>query len=282
MNYVLTENAVRKIKRAITPRLGDGLAPTGGPATISPDTYPAPFTVRWAASLASPESSEGAGDATDGEWIIYLPTTGLLKVGAADVNITSALTAAGSPYPAGWFKLLDAQDAPILSRTTGGTLYLVINGATAEFDDQPGSVGGTNSVKIATASVDSTTGARTVKQFVCSSLVIGAGSELLFWYNPDTHQISAGAVCYGIQICLVAAYTVSQAGFYYVRVFRGPIATATRAEIVRQNYNTLISYSVSDGEADVVYVPLYQIDENLNVTKDWRFMPHVQAWEDSV
>lgn len=277
-NYALTANAVRKIKRAITPRLGDGSTPSSGPATISPDTYPAPFTVRWAASLAAPESSPGAGDATDGEWIIYLPTAGLVKVGATDVNITSALTAAGGIYPSGWYKLLDDQDAPILSRTTGGTLYLNVTNTTGSFSSSAVS----SSVKIATASVDSTTGARTVKQFVCSSLVIGAGSELLFWYNPETHQISAGAVCYGIQICLVAAYTVSQAGFYYVRVFRGPIATATRAEIVRQNYNTLISYSVSDGEADVVYVPLYQIDENLNVTKDWRFMPHVQAWEDSV
>lgn len=181
MNYVLTENAVRKIKRAITPRLGDGLAPTGGPATISPDTYPAPFTVRWAASLAEPESSEGAGDATEGEWIIYLPTTGLLKVGAADVNITSALTAAGGIYPAGWYKLLDSNADPILSRTTGGTLYLNINATdtpTAAFSATAGSSGGDNPpivVKIATAAVDSTSGARTVNQFVSSALVVGAG-----------------------------------------------------------------------------------------------------------
>ena len=158
MNYTLTPSAVQKLRRLVSASksTAERLKPANGPAAISPDFYPAPFTVRWAASLASPESSEGAGDATDGEWIIYLPTSGVLMVGGSAVDLTSALTAAGSPYPAGWYKLVaDYEESgtaePILSRSAGGTLYLVITGATAEFDDQPGSVGGTTSVKIATA-----------------------------------------------------------------------------------------------------------------------------------
>lgn len=179
MNYVLSPSAVQKIRRAITPRLGDGPRQSSSPSAISFDLYPPPFTVRWAASLASAESSEGAGDATDGEWIIYLPTSGVLMVGGSAVNLTSALTAAGSPYPAGWYKLVaDYEESgtaePIIDRDTGGTLYLVITGSTAKFDDQPGSVGGTTSVKIATATVVATTGERKVKQFVTSSIVIAA------------------------------------------------------------------------------------------------------------
>ena len=193
MNYVLTENAVRKIKRAITPRLGDGLAPTGGPATISPDTYAAPFTVRWAASLASPESSEGAGDATDGEWIIYLPTQGVLTVNHTAVNITSALTVAGGDYPAGWYKLLDGEGEPILDRDDGGTLYLVVNATTtptAHFAAQAGGASNPINVKICTASVDSTSGARRVNQFVRSALVLAGGEDKDTITTADEKSIS--------------------------------------------------------------------------------------------
>ena len=195
MNYVLSPSAVQKIRRAITPKLGSGDHPSSSPAAVSFDLFPAPFTVRWAASLASPESSEGAGDATAGEWIIYLPTTGLCLVGGTSLDLTSALTAAGGDYPTGWYKLLDDEDQSILSRSTGGTLFLNISAAAtpaAAFDSA--SAAGATSIKIAIAAVNSTTGARTVKQLVRSSIVIGGigGGGLPASYDIITDSTGTG------------------------------------------------------------------------------------------
>ena len=104
-----------------------------------------------------------------------------------------------------------------------------------------------------------------------------------FAYNEQTHQIESGYIRYGITNIPVAAYTVSSSGFYYIRVYRGVISSgAARAAIERFNYNSLVSYGVTDGEAAEVYIPLYQIDSSLKVAKDWRFIPYVQAWEDGV
>ena len=192
MNYVLTPSAVQKLRRVVTPRLGGSTSPAADTSPVSVDLCPPPFTVRWAASLATPESSEGAGDATDGEWIIYLPASGILKVGTTDIDVAAALTAAGGIYPAGGYKLLDSNDDPILSRSTGGTLILNVTLGTtpsAAWSTTAGSAP-VVAVKIATAAVDSTTGARTVKQFVASSLVIAASNNTDDDIKPDEITIS--------------------------------------------------------------------------------------------
>lgn len=180
MNYVLTPSAVQKLKRAISPRFGSGGDAANGASPVSFDAAPPPFTVRWAASV-EPPSGSSAGTAP-GEYIIYLPTAGLVKVGATDIDITSALTAVGSPYPAGWYLLRTRQGEPIIPHATGGTLYLNVTLGTtpsAAFASAPAGGTGDNPpvcVKVAVCSVDSSSGARPVRQLVRSALVIGAGS----------------------------------------------------------------------------------------------------------
>ena len=192
--HTLTDNAIRKLRRALSGRLGGSGGGAGGPATVAPILYPPPFTVRFAASLATAESSEGAGDGTDGEWIIYLPTTGLVKVGDANLDLSSDLTAAGGEYPSGWYILRDEDDEPILDLDQGGALYLVVelgDTPTAYFAAQAGSAAPSSfSIKICDALVNSTTGNRTVKQYVSSSLVVGAGEDHDTITTADEKSIS--------------------------------------------------------------------------------------------
>lgn len=178
--YVLGESSARKVRALLAGKSAGGRRAAGGPGLAFDADFPPPFTVQWAASLATPESSEGAGDSTDGEWIIYIPASGVLTVNHTAVNITSALTAAGGDYPAGWYKLLDGEGEPILDRDDGGTLYLVVNvGATpsASFASQAGGASNPVNVVICTATVDDETGARTVNQFVRSALILAGGED---------------------------------------------------------------------------------------------------------
>lgn len=298
MNYVLSPSAVQKIRRAITPKLGSGDHPSSSPAVVSFDLFPAPFTVRWATSLASPESSEGAGDATAGEWIIYLPTTGLCLVGGTSLDLTTPLEAAGGGYPAGWYKLVaDYEESgtaePILDRDTGGTLYLVIKTVGAEFSDAPGGVD-TSSIKIAIAAVNSTTGARTVKQLVRSSIVIGGAGS-----------VPAGAGCYAIidveeteqGQTVTRKYLANQ---YYLdgavahsTNFTDPLDPATQygkflalrvpmsssASPSLQAYATYAALHNASLDPAYVTLALYQLDANGDIVCDFRNIPRVQAFE---
>jgi hypothetical protein len=86
----------------------------------------------------------------------------------------------GDDYPEGWY-VLSTDGEPILDRDEGGTLWLVVefgDFVTARFSAD-GSSAVTNhiSVKICDAAVDADTGARTVKQYVSSALVIGNAED---------------------------------------------------------------------------------------------------------
>ena len=165
--HTLTDNAVRKLRRALADRPGSTGGGAGGGVPVSYNRYAAPFTVRWAASLAQGESSEGAGDATSGEWIIWLPPGDLLHVSGETVDVTANLEAAGGDYPEGWY-VLATDDEPIIDRDEGGALYLSLSGVFS------GAASG-DAIKICDAAVDASTGARTVKQYVSSSIIIGSG-----------------------------------------------------------------------------------------------------------
>ena len=191
--YVLSESSARKVRALLAGKSAGGRRAAGGPGLAFDADFPPPFTVQWAASLATPESSEGAGDSTDGEWIIYIPASGVLTVNHTAVNITLALTAAGGDYPAGWYKLLDGEGEPILDRDDGGTLYLVVNvGATpsASFASQAGGASNPVNVVICTATVDDETGARTVNQFVRSALILAGGEDQDTKTTADEKSIS--------------------------------------------------------------------------------------------
>lgn len=164
--YVLGPAGARKLRALFNGRGESGSVRGAGAGLTFEDDFAPPFTVRWAASLARGESSEGAGDGTDGEWIIWLPPGGDLFIidGEAD-DISADLDPAEGDYPEGWFKLGD-----ILDRDEGGTLYL--DPSIAGFTDTPGN----GTIKICDAAVDAD-GARTVKQFVTSAIILGGEDE---------------------------------------------------------------------------------------------------------
>ena len=168
--YVLGPNAARQLKKLLR---GSGEVSrrdnlTSGLAFGS--EYASPFEVQWAQS------------ANDGEggWIIWLPSDEILIVNGAAVDLTEDLEEVGGDYPEGWYLL----DADALAVDEGGTLYLNVEygeTAAAEFADSPDTDEDDEetakvSVPICEATVDSETGARSVKQFVKSVIVIAKGS----------------------------------------------------------------------------------------------------------
>lgn len=182
MKYVLTDAAVRKLRGVLAPRSGNTGA--GGAATpVSPDDFPPPFTVRWAQS-----QSEGQG-----AWVIWLPSSGSL-VNYNGAWLTFSGTSAASGLPTGWVR------AQGVSASATAVYLLVVTppGQTSKramFASSSSASGVTVhfSVLVATMSVDSTTGARRVKQTVDSSVIIGAEGggdvnldDISTDYNGDT------------------------------------------------------------------------------------------------
>ena len=190
MNYVLTENAVGKIRRAIAPNPGNTGAVGANGRPIDPDMFPAPWTVRWSASANS-----GAG-----AWVIWLPDRAKLVMYGGTFIGTITGVAAATVLPTGWYTITGAQ-------ATTTTAYLVITVtdstgvATAEISTTAGqSVTGTTVYNILVASMASVaaTGAKSVKQFVDSVVTLsgsggGGGVTLddisLDWNDGDEAQI---------------------------------------------------------------------------------------------
>lgn len=168
MNYVLTENAVGKIRRAITPSAGNTGAVGANGRPIDPDMFPAPWTVRWSAS-----ANNGAG-----AWVIWLPDRSKLAMfGGAFISTITGVTAA-TKLPSGWYTIDDAQAA-----STAAYLVITVTDstsvATAEISTSAGqSVTGTTVYNILVASMASVaaTGAKSVKQFVDSTITFGGSS----------------------------------------------------------------------------------------------------------
>jgi len=163
-NFVLTPNAVAKLRRAIAPRSGNtgAVAATGVPIDL--DRFPPPFTVRWSAS-----ANQGAES-----WIIWLPGLGnLVALGGAFIS-TIGGTSAAQGLPSGWYTIDD-----LTANSTA--VYLVVTvidstgAATAELSGTPGqaTTGETvYNVKVADIST-SAAGAKSVKQYVDSIVTIG-------------------------------------------------------------------------------------------------------------
>lgn len=162
MAYVVSQRGVRALSRLVRGSSSTGTT-TFSPATISPDDFASPFAVQWAQSVDS-----------SGAWIIWLPSASLVILDGTPLDITSALSAAGGDYPAGWYGLPSS-----LLPDAGGTLYLLVTlpqgttPASAAFSASAGS-SGQWTIPICAAAKDATTDARTVKQYVSSALVFGS------------------------------------------------------------------------------------------------------------
>lgn len=179
-NYVLGPGAARKVK-ALLGGAGKVTRREGAASALAFDAdYLAPFAVQWAQS-----AKDGAG-----AWIIWLPSEKLVVTAVGPLDPAKNLTAVGGDYPEGWYLLDDA----VLDKDKGGTLYLCIalgKSETATFAASPaGASTEEYDVEICTASVNATTGERTVKQFVSSAIVLGTGDDTDTQYGADGKSIS--------------------------------------------------------------------------------------------
>lgn len=179
-NYVLGPSAARKVK-ALLGGAGKVTRREGAASALAFDAdYPAPFAVQWAQS-----AKEG-----EGAWIIWLPGEKLVVTAVGPLDPAKNLTAVGGDYLEGWYLL----DDTMIDKDKGGTLYLCIalgKSETATFADSPaGASTEEYDVEICTASVNSTTGERTVKQFVSSAIVLGTGDDTDTQYGADGKSIS--------------------------------------------------------------------------------------------
>ena len=190
--YVLSSKAVSTLRQLIRGNAFSG-GSSFGPASICVDRYPPPFTVRW-----------NADEGSSGSWMIWLPDRSKLVMFADSAISTISGVTAAQHSPSGWYTIDNAS-----SSTTA--VYLVVSVvdstgvATAAIDTSAGTATtGTTvyNVLVATLSVDQTTGAKSVKQFVDSAVTLGGsdgGGGLsgtvefvadIDWYvNGSIHQI---------------------------------------------------------------------------------------------
>jgi hypothetical protein len=169
-NFVLTPNAVAKLRRAIAPRSGNtgAIAATGLP--VDPDKFPPPFTVRWSAS-----EKGGAG-----AWVIWLPDSARLVYYDMAWRAIEGIVAA-TTLPAGWYTMtaIRPQDTTVYLSAFDSrpSTYGYVQVSITRTDAQ-GSMGGEYffCAKIAEMSVDSETGARRVKQYIHSTVEITKGN----------------------------------------------------------------------------------------------------------
>lgn len=163
-NYVLTPQAVRKLRGALAATPGNSGA-AGAPSPVNIDDFPPPFTVRWSASARNKR----------GAWVIWLPdASSLVYVGNAYVSQITNIVAEVA-LPAGWYRM-----SPVSATTTAVWLIVrtyTLTGAVqvylGAYPGQPQTGYTIASLLVATMETDAQTGAKRVKQYVDSAVVLG-------------------------------------------------------------------------------------------------------------
>lgn len=165
-NYVLTPSAVRKLRGALAATPGNSGA-AGAPSPVDIDDFPPPFTVRWSAS-----ANRGAG-----AWVIWLPDRSKLIYvsNSYQSSFINQLNQEAS-LPTGWYRFtrIAATDTAVWLNIM---IYTSTGTVTPSFTPSPTSppTGFTGiSLLVATMSSNATTGAKTVKQFIDSTVVISS------------------------------------------------------------------------------------------------------------
>lgn len=168
MEYALTDKAARGLAALLRGRRGN----TGGGGTaygiVSLDGYALPFAVRWSA--------------TENNWVIWLPDPAALVLVDDSAETITGITACQN-LAAGWYTVNDVS-------ASSTAIYLVVtvteaSGTTpasneVELTDSPGSASTGEkvySLLAAEISTDQTTGAKSVKQGLASSVAIGTGEK---------------------------------------------------------------------------------------------------------
>ena len=187
-NYVITERARRALSALLRGSNGNTGGSAGGPAAVSFDAFPLPFTVRWSAKESA--------------WVIWLPDpAGLLLVEDSAETITGIT--ASQNLPAGWYTI----DALGSSSTS---IYLVITkteasgttpaSTTVELLDSAGSASTGEKVYnllVAAIATNATTGAKTVKQYLSSAVTIGGGGGAYWETGGDSTTCNADEIMVG-------------------------------------------------------------------------------------
>lgn len=166
-NYVLTPSAVRKLRGALAATPGNSGA-TGAPSPVNIDDYPPPFTVRWSASANNKR----------GTWVIWLPDVAqLVRVGNAYVSQINN-TVAEVALPAGWYRMshISATATAVWLIIRTSTLTGAVRVYPSESPEQPQTGYTISSILVATMATDAQTGAKRVKQYVDSAVVLGGDS----------------------------------------------------------------------------------------------------------
>lgn len=166
-NYVLTPSAVRKLRGALAATPGNSGA-TGAPSPVNIDDYPPPFTVRWSASANDKQ----------GAWVIWLPDKAQLVM-LKDAYITPTGVTAEQALPAGWYMIDDAETssdevwlvATITKSGSGEILSIDAELSTSEGQATTGET--VHNILVAEMETDAQTGAKRVKQYVDSAVVLG-------------------------------------------------------------------------------------------------------------
>ena len=175
-NYVLTPSAVRKLRGALAATPGNTGA-KGAPSPVNIDDFPPPFTVRWSASANNKQ----------GAWVIWLPDVAQLVM-FEGVYITPTGVAAEQALPEGWYTIDDAETSSdevwiVVTITKPGSGEIVpvdVELSTAE--GQAGTGETVHNILVAEMDVDAETGAKRVKQYVDSAVVLGGGGDTV---TPD-------------------------------------------------------------------------------------------------
>lgn len=278
MKYALTENAVNKLRGILSPRYGNSPAPGASPATISPDDFPAPFTVRWSQSEAS----------GSGSWVIWLPDAASLVMYDSSY-LTPTGVAASQILPGGWYTMDDvsASDDEVwlvvhipddTSQSGSGTPA----SPSAEISNAEGQATTGEKVAnilIAEMEVDQTTSAKRVKQFVDSSVIIGAGGGDTV--TPDG---------YSVEYITTPSGETPDADEGELQIKGWKTGTPVGQNLVNclQNPNTsgvdrmLIPYRLEqpNGKAKLFYMPLGPLYDNSGTAMTVEFVADID-WDQS-
>ena len=168
-NYVLSERAARALIPLIRGKAASS-SPGYAPAAVSLDAFPAPFTVRWS-------QSEDNGS---GAWVIWLPDLAkCVQLDGAYLTLTGVTAA--TKLPTGWYTINDDDGEATevycnVHKPTGSGSP----SANISIDADTATTGESVIPVLVARMTTSTAGAKLVKQFVDSALILagGGGGEM--------------------------------------------------------------------------------------------------------
>lgn len=163
-NYVLSERAARALIPLIRGKAASS-SPGYAPAAVSFDVFPAPFTVRWS-------QSEDNGS---GAWVIWLPDLAkCVQLDGAYLTLTGVTAA--TKLPTGWYTINDDDGEATevycnVHKPTGSGSP----SANISVDADTATTGESVIPVLVARMTTSTAGAKLVKQFVDSALILAGG-----------------------------------------------------------------------------------------------------------